>query len=175
MSQRQSNELQTAKDSLLSEMNFPGGGWHLQNITSIKHCVENFKISDTRLFILEIVNHMRNPKATCTMKFKLAQLLNLLKSFNIRGFDEIMIEFRNQILNSYIYLGDQQLGDAAVKMINNLWNIPLAVKPPPRQGLRLQRIKINTPSANVLRRISIQEFPYIGDNLRSSSPPPFSE
>lgn len=145
----------------------------MENITIIKSSAEKFKMSDTKEFIGEIVTFMRRPDATGTVKFKLAQILNLLKSFQVRGFDEIIVEFRNQIQNAYIFIGEHQLGNAAIAMINNLWNAPNAIRPTVKQLNRLPRVKINTPSANVIRKISIQSIPCIGDHIRPSSPPPY--
>lgn len=172
---RQPSDLQAAKDALASEMSFPGGGWHMQNIVVIKHCLEKFKQAEIREFVIEIVAQMRSPHSTSTMKFKLAQLLNLLKSFQIRGFEDILNEYRNQILHSYIYLGDKQLGDAAVKMINNLWNIPNISKPIPKPATRVSRVKINTPTAAVLRKITVHAMPILATGIHSASPPPLVE
>ncbi|EAX94456.1 hypothetical protein TVAG_327990 [Trichomonas vaginalis G3] len=169
------SELKTALNALSSEMDFQGGGWHMQNITIIRNSAEKFKFADMRAFIGEIVGFMRRPDASCTNKFKLAQLLNLLKSFQVRGFEEVVLEFRNQILNSYIFLGDQQLGEAALGMINNLWNMPNVIRPVVKTASKLPRIKINTPSANVIRKIFMASIPYLADPIRHASPPPYVE
>ena len=169
--------LQESITALKNEMTYQQGGWHLANVTKIKDCSLQFKIHDTKMFVQEIISYLRKPDSTSIIKFKLAQILNLLKSYNVAGFDQIVLEFRTQIQSAYLYMRDTPLAEPSTSMINNLFKNAMHVsKPVPKQmGGRYPRIKTSTPSANIIRHMALHQKTQIEQNVKISTPPPYVE
>ena len=174
------NNEQLLKESiqaLKNEMAYPQGGWHLANVTKIKDCSIKFKLLETRAFVQEIITYLRKPDATSIIKFKLAQILNLLKSYNVNGFDQVIMEFKPQIQGAYLYMRDTPLAEPSSAMINNIFKNAIQISKPivKQMGGRYPRIKTSTPSATIIRHITLHQKTQIEQNVKISTPPPYVE
>lgn len=165
--------LKDAISALSNEMKITSGGWHFMNISKIKDCSLQFKYSETKTFIVEIMQYLRKPETTAPMKFKIAQLLNLLKSYHIAGFNDIIQGFRPQIYSAFMHMGDTPLYEPSQNIINNLFKMPASVTPIATKATsKFNRVKTFTPSANVIRHIAIHNPSPVDTFIKHSTPPP---
>lgn len=163
--------LQDAINALDDEMKFNTGGWHLSNISKIKEASNTFHSEQTKKFILVIVHYMRGPYATSLIKFKLAQLLNLLNSYNVSGFHESIDELRQQIHSSYEFMYDSTFKEASQQMIRQLISTPNVVRVQPKVPVRTHRIKTSTPVAKLAHNFTPQTV-QLHNAMRQTTPPP---
>lgn len=163
--------LNDAVNALEDEMKYNMGGWHLVNITKIKDAATAFTIDQTKSFLSEAVKYMRGPDATAIIKFKLAQLLNLLNSYKVVGFCEAVDEQKYQIYSAYEFMYDSTFKDATQAMIKQIVSVPNPVRLQPKIPTKSHRIKTSTPIAKAPHNFMEQSILF-HNAMRQTTPPP---
>jgi hypothetical protein len=128
---------------VLSEAQLSAGTWSLMTYTRINDALSGANDRDIEYFISEIIKRILSPESLEGERFKLSQLCTMAKQKQYKGIDQILIRYKNDMLEKAEQMQDSPLSIAASQLLHSLFEereprhrLPLSLRVKPETDLR---------------------------------------
>jgi hypothetical protein len=106
---------------VLSEAQRSAGTWSLATYTRIADSLAGANERDIEYFISEIIKRILSPESLDGERYKLSQLCTMAKQKQYSGLNQILIRYKNDMLEKAGQITDSPLGVAASHLLHSLY------------------------------------------------------